>query len=80
MRQDAASGGYWSEANFPSEAQACGRYCSVQGWGRRTLLVGSGNEVGRRRGNQSVAERDQASGDESLDMRSSPGWAGPWEV
>lgn len=68
---------------FPSEAQACGRHCSALGCllrGKKTLLVGSGNEVGRQRGNQSVGEWDQASVGESLDRRSSPGWAGPWEV
>lgn len=83
VRQDAASWGYWTEENVPSEGWACGRRCSVLGcplWGRRTLLVGSDNEVGRRRGNQSVGGWDQASGDGSPDMRSSPGWAGLWEV
>lgn len=40
--------------------------------------MGSGNEVGRRRGNQSVGEGDRTSEGESLGRRSSPGRAGLW--
>ncbi len=75
----AASWDDCSEENHPFEGyfQGCGRCCSALGcplWGKGPLLVGSGNVVGRRKGNRTVGPCERVAGGGSLERRASPGW------